>query len=87
MVLAQFTPGTTLLLPVITMIKADIVSWGIAFIGVALAIYAYHRISELVQEREEQNEEDDERDAQIDEYHPSANRAEPDDDYDFKIKE
>jgi len=85
--LAQFTPDTTLLLPVIASIKSDVVSWGVAFMGVALVIYAYHRIYALVQEREAQREEDEERDEQIDHYHPSSNYADPDDDYDFKIKE
>lgn len=86
MVLAQFDPTATLMMPVITAIKSDIVMWGTVFIGVSVAMYAYNRVLALVEEREHQNEEDDERDEQIEEYHSSRNRAEADDDYDYKYQ-
>jgi len=46
--MAQVFPvdaGTT---ATITSVKADIVAWGVVFIGVALTVYAYYRIKALV---------------------------------------
>jgi hypothetical protein len=80
----QFSP-TVPLLDVVTSIKADVVSWGIVFIGVSLAVYAYHRIYALVEEHESESEEAEERDEQIAEY--TVHRVEADDDHDFKIKD
>jgi len=56
-------------------LKADIVSWGVVFIGVALTVYAYHRIYDLVAEREAAKERGAERDEQIDEYRIRPNRS------------
>ena len=86
----MFAPSTSLLLPIITSIKADIVAWGVAFIGVALTIYAYHRIEALVQTRESANAEADEADEAREEHFEAVNvvpnRAEADYDYDFRYK-
>jgi hypothetical protein len=84
LILHQFSP-TAPLVGIVASIKADIVAWGVAFIGVALAVYAYHRIYDLVAEREAAKEEDEERDEQIDEY--TIRRIEADDDYDFRMKD
>ena len=84
LILHQFSP-TAQLLGIVASIKADLVSWGVAFIGVALAVYAYHRIEALVAEREAARDEEEERDEQIEAY--MVKRLEPDDDYDFRIKD
>lgn len=37
----------------VTGLKADLVAWGAAFIGVALVLYAYRRIQELIVSHDE----------------------------------
>lgn len=46
--LAQVFPVDTASTTVISNVKADIVAWGVVFIGVALTIYAYKRVKSLV---------------------------------------
>ena len=46
--LAQVFPVDTATTTVITSVKADIVAWGVVFIGVALTIFAYKRVKSLV---------------------------------------
>jgi len=46
--MAQVFPVDTATTTVITNVKADIVAWGVVFIGVALTIFAYRRIKSLV---------------------------------------
>lgn len=46
--LAQVFPVDTASTTTITSVKADIVAWGVVFIGVALTIYAYRRVKSLV---------------------------------------
>ena len=46
--MAQVFPVDTATTTVITNVKADIVAWGVVFIGVALTIFAYKRIKSLV---------------------------------------
>ena len=41
-------PVDTATTTVITSVKADIVAWGVVFIGVALTIFAYKRVKSLV---------------------------------------
>ncbi|MDP1768374.1 MAG: hypothetical protein Q8L74_06155 [Nitrospirota bacterium] len=84
LLLHQFSP-TAQVLDIVTSIKADIVSWGVVFIGVALTLYAYHRIYALVAEREATRETEEERDEQMDAY--MIRRIDADDDYDFRIKD
>ena len=46
--MAQVFPVDTATTTTITSVKADIVAWGVVFIGVALSIFAYKRIKSLV---------------------------------------
>lgn len=46
--MAQVFPVDTASTTTITSVKADIVAWGVVFIGVALTVYAYRRIKALV---------------------------------------
>lgn len=46
--LAQVFPVDTASTTTITSVKADIVAWGVVFIGVALTIFAYKRVKSLV---------------------------------------
>jgi hypothetical protein len=46
--LAQVFPVDTASTTTISNVKADIVAWGVVFIGVALTIYAYNRVKSLV---------------------------------------
>ena len=46
--MAQVFPVDTASTTVISNVKADIVAWGVVFIGVALTIFAYKRIKSLV---------------------------------------
>jgi hypothetical protein len=46
--MAQVFPVDTATTTVITNVKADIVAWGVVFIGVALTIFAYKRVKSLV---------------------------------------
>ena len=46
--MAQVFPVDTATTTVISNVKADIVAWGVVFIGVALTIFAYKRIKSLV---------------------------------------
>ena len=46
--LAQVFPVDTASTTTISNVKADIVAWGVVFIGVALTIYAYKRVKSLV---------------------------------------
>ncbi|MDH4084705.1 MAG: major capsid protein [Nitrospira sp.] len=46
--LAQGFPVDTASTTTISNVKADIVAWGVVFIGVALTIYAYKRVKSLV---------------------------------------
>jgi len=46
--LAQVFPVDTASTTTISNVKADIVDWGVVFIGVALTIYAYKRVKSLV---------------------------------------
>ena len=46
--LAQVFPVDTASTTTITSVKADIVAWGVVFIGVALTVYAYRRVKALV---------------------------------------
>jgi hypothetical protein len=46
--LAQVFPVDTATTTTITSVKADIVAWGVVFIGVALTVFAYRRIKALV---------------------------------------
>lgn len=46
--LAQVFPVDTATTTTITSVKADIVAWGVVFIGVALTIFAYKRVKSLV---------------------------------------
>jgi hypothetical protein len=48
MALAQVFPVDTASTTTISNVKADIVAWGVVFIGVALTIYAYKRVKSLV---------------------------------------
>lgn len=45
---AQVFPVDTASTTTITNVKADLVAWGVVFIGVALTIYAYRRVKSLV---------------------------------------
>ena len=45
---AQVFPVDTASTTTISNVKADIVAWGVVFIGVALTIYAYKRVKSLV---------------------------------------
>lgn len=46
--MAQVFPVDTASTTTITSVKADIVAWGVVFIGVALTVYAYRRVKALV---------------------------------------
>ena len=46
--MAQVFPVDAATTTVISNVKADIVAWGVVFIGVALTIFAYKRIKSLV---------------------------------------
>ncbi|THJ09805.1 MAG: hypothetical protein CAF43_012185 [Nitrospira sp. CG24C] len=46
--MAQIFPVDAATTTTITSVKADIVAWGIVFIGVALSVFAYKRIKALV---------------------------------------
>ncbi|GKS66368.1 hypothetical protein YTPLAS72_36720 [Nitrospira sp.] len=46
--LAQVFPVDTASTTTISNVKADIVAWGVVFIGVAPTIYAYKRVKSLV---------------------------------------
>lgn len=46
--MAQVFPVDTASTTTISNVKADIVAWGVVFIGVALTIYAYKRVKSLV---------------------------------------
>lgn len=46
--IAQVFPVDTASTTTITSVKADIVAWGVVFIGVALTIFAYKRVKSLV---------------------------------------
>ena len=46
--MAQIFPVDTATTTTITSVKADIVAWGVVFIGVALAIFAYKKVKSLV---------------------------------------
>lgn len=46
--MAQVFPVDTASTTTITSVKADIVAWGVVFIGVALTIFAYKRVKSLV---------------------------------------
>jgi hypothetical protein len=46
--MAQVFPVDTATTTTITSVKADIVAWGVVFIGVALTVFAYRRIKALV---------------------------------------
>ncbi len=46
--LAQVFPVDTASTTTIANVKADLVAWGVVFIGVALTIYAYKRVKSLV---------------------------------------
>jgi hypothetical protein len=48
MALAQVFPVDTASTTTIANVKADLVAWGVVFIGVALTIYAYKRVKSLV---------------------------------------
>lgn len=48
MALAQVFPVDTASTTTISNVKADLVAWGVVFIGVALTIYAYKRVKSLV---------------------------------------
>jgi len=45
---AQVFPVDTASTTVISNVKADIVAWGVVFIGVLLTIYAYKKVKGLV---------------------------------------
>jgi hypothetical protein len=46
--MAQVFPVDVASTTTITSVKADVVAWGVVFIGVALSIFAYKRIKSLV---------------------------------------
>ena len=46
--MAQVFPVDAATTSTITSVKADIVAWGVVFIGVALTVFAYKRIKALV---------------------------------------
>ena len=46
--MAQVFPVDAATTTTITSVKADIVAWGVVFIGVALTIFAYKRVKSLV---------------------------------------
>lgn len=46
--MAQVFPVDVASTTTISNVKADIVAWGVVFIGVALTVYAYRRIKALV---------------------------------------
>ena len=48
LVMAQVFPVDAATTTTITSVKADIVAWGVVFIGVALTIFAYKRVKSLV---------------------------------------
>lgn len=88
MSLFQFSPVSTLALPVVDSIKADIVAWGVVFIGVALTLYAYHQIEALVAQRETAREDDEAREESRERFAElEAQGVEPDYDSDFRIRE
>jgi hypothetical protein len=46
--LAQVFPVDATSTTTITNVKADLIAWGVAFIGVALTVFAYKRVKALV---------------------------------------
>jgi hypothetical protein len=46
--MAQVFPVDAATTTTVTSVKADIVAWGVVFIGVALTIFAYKRVKSLV---------------------------------------
>ena len=46
--LAQVFPVDTASTTTITNVKADLIAWGVVFIGVALTVFAYKRVKALV---------------------------------------
>ena len=48
MAMAQVFPVDTASTTTISNVKADLVAWGVVFIGVALTIFAYKRVKSLV---------------------------------------
>ncbi|SLM49920.1 exported protein of unknown function [Nitrospira japonica] len=45
---AQVFPVDATSTTTITNVKADLIAWGVAFIGVALTVFAYKRVKALV---------------------------------------
>ncbi|SLM48037.1 exported protein of unknown function [Nitrospira japonica] len=45
---AQVFPVDATSTTTITSVKADLIAWGVAFIGVALTVFAYKRVKALV---------------------------------------
>ena len=52
-VLAQVFPVDPAAQTLLDATKADLVAWGVAFLGVALVLYAYHRIASLMETKRE----------------------------------
>ena len=50
--IAQVFPPTESLSDMVMSIRLDLMSWGVVFIGVAVAIYAFHRVMLVISERE-----------------------------------
>ena len=46
--MAQVFPVDTASTTTITNLKADIIAWGVVFIGVAIALFAFKRIKSLI---------------------------------------
>lgn len=46
--LAQVFPVDATSTTTITSVKTDLIAWGVAFIGVALTVFAYKRVKALV---------------------------------------
>ncbi|HJT22061.1 MAG TPA: hypothetical protein VJ746_16425 [Nitrospira sp.] len=46
--MAQVFPVDATSTTTITNVKADLIAWGVAFIGVALTVFAYKRVKALV---------------------------------------
>ena len=46
--MAQVFPVDTASTTTITNVKADLIAWGVVFIGVALTVFAYKRVKSLV---------------------------------------
>ena len=46
--MAQVFPVDTASTTTITNLKADIIAWGVVFIGVAIALFAYKRVKSLI---------------------------------------